>query len=97
MLLDSEILIIKEFKQSKIPSIYKTDNTDNILYVEHVDFDLCNELLKGKKVDYTTIQNEIYMYSNFLSQISIIQFDKEAIEYFKLINSIFEIFLKYNL
>ena len=31
--------VIQKFKLSKYPSIYKTDMTDNILFLELVDFD----------------------------------------------------------
>lgn len=47
MLTNNEKIIIKEFKDSRIPSIYKFDDTDNILYIEHVDFDLCNMLINN--------------------------------------------------
>ena len=50
MLLDNEKELIKRFRETRIPLIFKIDKTDNILYIEHVDFDLCNMLLKGKKV-----------------------------------------------
>lgn len=44
MLTNNEKIVIKEFQQTRIPSVYKLDDTDNILYIEHVDFDLCNML-----------------------------------------------------
>ena len=50
MLTDNEKIVIKQFQKTSIPSVYKLDDTDNILYIEHVDFDLCNLLLKNKKI-----------------------------------------------
>lgn len=50
MLTDNEKIVIKQFQKTSIPSVYKLDNTDNILYIEHVDFGLCNLLLKNKKI-----------------------------------------------
>lgn len=49
MLTNNERIVIKDFRQTRIPSAYKVDDTDNILYIEHVDFDLCDILWKIKK------------------------------------------------
>ncbi len=95
MLTENEKTIIKTFRQKRIPSIYKLDLTDNILYVEHVDFDLCNIVLKEKKVSKEYSQNEIKEYSRFLSQINIDTFNLEGLEYLYLINTIISLFIKY--
>ena len=65
MLTSYDKQILREFKQTKIPSIFKLDKTDNILYVEHVDFDLCDLLLRHKKVDSTVIKKELMIFQYF--------------------------------
>ena len=42
---DTERAIIDKFLTMKCPPIYKTDNTDRILFVETVEFDICQYLL----------------------------------------------------
>lgn len=34
MLINNEKIVIKEFQQTRIPSVYRLDDTDNILYIE---------------------------------------------------------------
>ena len=97
MLLDNEKELIKRFRETRIPLIFKIDKTDNILYIEHVDFDLCNMLLKGKKVNVDCLQNEIELFANFLAQISILDFNEEEKNYFKLLIEIVSMFIKENL
>lgn len=97
MLLDNEKELIKRFRETRIPLILKIDNTDNILYAEHVDFDLCKMLLKGKKVNVDCLQNEIELFANFLAQISILEFNEEEQNYFKLLIEIVSMFIKENL
>ena len=97
MLLDNEKELIKRFRETRIPLILKIDNTDNILYAEHVDFDLCKMLLKGKKVNVDCLQNEIELFTNFLAQISILEFNEEEKKYFKLLIEIVSMFIKENL
>lgn len=97
MITDAEKQMIKKFKKLSIPVIYKLDDTDNILYVEHVDFDLCKTLLRGKKVSKEVVQNEIENYSTFLAQSSILEFDAYTKEYFKLLIEIVNMFINYNL
>ena len=70
MLTNNEKIIIKEFRQTRIPSAHKYDDTDNILYIEHVDFDLCDILLKNKKVSNEYVQNELKEFANFLTQLN---------------------------
>ena len=40
---------VTRFIRMKYPPIYKTDNTDRILFVELVEFDVCPYLLGQKK------------------------------------------------
>ena len=97
MLNDAEISIINKYKSLKIPAIYKTDNTDRILFIEYVDFDICTSLLKNKKIDKKEIEEAIKEYSYFLSQTSISTFDEESLYHFKILNIVMGIFFKYNL
>ena len=45
-----------KFKDASYPSIYKTDNTDNLLFIEIVDFDVCTYLLEGKQMNEEMIK-----------------------------------------
>ena len=97
MLTDNEKKILKKFQQAKIPSVYKLDDTDNILYVEHVDFVLCCMLLKNEKVDNEYVQNEIKAFSIFLSQLDVLTFDRFDRDYLNLLIEVVNIFIKNNL
>ena len=97
MITNNEKIILKEFQQTRIPSIYKLDNTDNILYVEHVTFDLCDILLKNKKVNNSCINEELKEFAQFLLQINITSYDNDAKSHLKLLLEVVNIFLKNNL
>lgn len=97
MLTNNEKRVIKEFQQTSIPSVYKFDDTDNILYIEHIDFDLCNMLLKNEKVSIEYVQNEIKEYAKFLKQLDISGYDNDAKMYLMLLTEVINIFLKNNL
>lgn len=94
MLTKIEKSIVQEFVNLKIPAIYKFDNTLNILYIEHVLFDICPFLLKNKKREID-ICAEKDAYSNFLAQIVISGFDEEAKRHFNLLRSVMIILFKY--
>lgn len=93
MLNIEEKRFIKEFLETKIPAIYKLDDTDNILYVEHLYFDICPDLLKGKKMSRENFEKEIKDYSIYLSQINFFDFDLDEIEHFKKINLVFQLLI----
>ena len=97
MLTNNEKIIIKEFKDSRIPSIYKFDDTDIILYIEHVDFDLCNMLLINEKVSNLYVQNELKEFARFLKQLDIKNYDSDAKKYLKLLLEVVNIFIRNNL
>lgn len=97
MITNNEKIILKEFQQTRIPSIYKLDDTDNILYVEHVTFDLCDILLKNKKVNNSYINEELKEFAQFLLQIDITSYDNDAKSHLKLLLEVVNIFLKNNL
>ncbi|MBQ7915075.1 MAG: hypothetical protein IJZ28_03965 [Clostridia bacterium] len=97
MITSAEKVVVERFQQLRIPSFYKVDDTDNLLYVEHVNYDLCEMLLRSKKVSKEYVQNEIEEYSAFLSQSSILNFDDDEKEYFKLLIEVVNIFIIHNL
>lgn len=97
MLTNNEKIVIKDFRQTRIPSAYKFDNTDNILYIEHVDFDLCDILMKNKKVSNDCVQNELKELAKFLTQLNIKNYDKDDKKYLNLLLEVVRIFIKKNL
>jgi len=90
MLTKIEKAIIQEFYSLKIPAIYKTDNTFNILYIEHIHFDICPFLLKNQNQGIN-IDEERVAYSSFLANISISDFDEEAKHHLSLLQSVMSI------
>ena len=90
-----EANIIREFRKLRYPAIYKIDNTDNILFVEMVDFDVCSFLLNGVTIDVSQYNEIIAQYHRFLRQIDIHSFDGYALEHYQLLNQIMKIFIKY--
>ena len=102
MLTEDEKLLLKKFKKMRIPSMYKDDPTVNILYVEHVDFDLCTMLLKGKKAKREDVQNEIKKFAIFLSDFAeydVLNFDFNQYDrdYLNMLIEVVNIYIKYNL
>ena len=97
MLTENEKLLLSKFQKTRIPSTYKFDDTDNILYIEHVDFDLCCMLLKNEKVNNEYVQNEIKAFSIFLSQLDVLTFDRFDRDYLNLLIEVVNIFIKNNL
>lgn len=90
----NEKIVIERVEKAKIPTIYKMDLTDNILFVELVSFDVCQLLLKGKpvkKYQYDNIMNE---YQKFLAQVNTDMFDDNATFHYKDIVKVMEIFEK---
>lgn len=93
MLTKLERAIIQEFNSLKIPAIYKTDNTFNILYIEHIYFDICPFLLKNQNQGIN-IGEERIAYSSFLANISISDFDEEAKYHLSLLQRVMSILFK---
>lgn len=92
---DTEKATIAYFKKLKYPAIYKIDDTDNILFVELVDFDVCSWLLKGQSIDKTQYQQILQKYKNFLEQVKLDSFDEYALMHYNLVIQIMEIFKIY--
>ena len=97
MLTHEEILIVKKYQMLKIPTIYKMDDTDNLLFIEDVDFDICPALIKSKKFKQQEVEEITKKYATFLSQVSIVALDEDALYHFKVLNDVMSIFFKYNL
>ena len=85
---------IKLFSTSPIPSIYKTDNTDRILFVETVCFDVCKALLKNKRLSEDHVCEIMTEYSQYLEQTDISEFNDYALQHFNALTDIMELFVK---
>ena len=92
---DYEKEILLKFKNQSYPSIYKTDATDNILFIETVDFDVCSYLLKEKQMEEQKINEIMNSYQKFLSQVKVDAFDEYALEHYNSVVEIMNIFKKY--
>lgn len=90
--------IVTGFIRMKYPSIYKTDKTDRILFIELMEFDVCPYLLGQKQItseQYSYILDE---YERYLSQTDISILDEYAKEHFRIILKLMDLFKKhYNL
>ena len=87
--------IIKKFQIMRIPAIFKNDNTDRILFVEDVDFFICDSLLKGKGIS-DSLYNEIMIdYERFINNTDVNEFDEYALDYFNICVQIVEVMKKY--
>ena len=91
-----EKLLVTQFKKKPYPCIYKMDETDNILFVEMVDFDVCTMLLREKRVDQNTYVEIMENYRRFLKNVDQTKFDSYAIEHFHDIVDIMSIFEKHH-
>lgn len=87
-------LVIK-FQNMRIPSIFKTDNTDRILFVEDVSFFIGNSLLKGKKISKILYDETIDDYERFISNTDVNNLDEYTLEYFNTCIQVIEIMKKY--
>ena len=86
---------IEHFRKLKYPTIYKLDDTDNILFVELVDFDVCSALLNGKSINNTQYKEILKEYKKYLDQVKLDSFDDYALMHYNIVIQIMEIFLKY--
>lgn len=84
-------------QNARIPAVYKEDLTDNILYIEHVEYDLCEMLLKNKKESKEFVQEEFKEYARFLTQLDISNYDDDTKTHLLLLMEVVNMFFKYNL
>ena len=92
---DSEKETIINFQKLSYPAIYKLDHTDNILFIETVDFDVCNWLLKGKSINNIQYVETLKEYKRYLSQLQLDSFDEYGLMHYDLVTRIMELFKKY--
>ena len=87
--------LINWFQKAKYPAVYKADQTDNILFIETVDFDVCSLLLAGKAITATRYKEIIEEYKKYLSQLDVKSFDEYALTHYCHTVKIMEMFKKY--
>lgn len=88
-------MLVDSFIRMKYPPIYKTDKTDRILFVELVEFDVCQYFLGRKQIkseQYSYILNE---YKRYLAQTDISMFDAYAKKHYRIIVELIDLFVKY--
>lgn len=94
-LTNNERVIINKFLIMKCPPVYKTDNTDRILFIELMEFDVCQYLLGKKQINnkqFSYINNE---YKRYLTQTDSSTFDEYTKEHFMIIVKLMDIFKKH--
>ena len=94
-LTDKEREIVIKFINMKYPPVYKTDNTDRILFVELVEFDVCPYLLGKIRLNNEQYDHILTEYERYLAQTDDTLFDEYAREHFELIVKLIELFKKY--
>jgi len=88
--------IVEQFKNLRIPSIFKDDFTDRILFVEDVDFDVCTPLLKGKDIPDDFYNEMLERCDNFVAKSDDInEFDEYTLNYYNTCLQVVEIMKKY--
>lgn len=87
--------LIVKFKNMRIPSIFKTDNTDRIIFVEDVSFFIANRILKGQKISKTLYDETIADYGRFIINTDVSNLDEYTLEYFNTCVRIVEVMKKY--
>ena len=80
--------VLKKFLATKFPEHYKLDATDNILFLEYLNFDLCPCLLNRKPISRKTINYLLKQYSAFLAQTDVSEYDRDLIAYLSLVNNV---------
>lgn len=77
-----------KFTNLRYPEHYKFDMTDNILFLEFLQYDICPFLLKGKKITPDMMDYLLKQYSTFLAQTEIRTYDKDLVSYIRLVNEV---------
>lgn len=83
------------FMRMKYPTIYKTDKTDRILFVELVEFDVCSYLLGKREIDSEQYSYILEEYEKYLNQTDTSIFDEYAKKHFTIIVKLIDLFNKY--
>ncbi len=101
---EEEKSIILQFKGLRIPTIFKTDNTDFILFVEDVDFIVCDTLLNGSEITEELYDSMVHhskdnlsypCYNEFMKFVEKFRIDEYSKFYCDCLIEVMEIFKKY--
>ncbi len=100
---EQERLILINFRKLRIPSIFKEDYIDYMLFIEEVDFYVCETLLKKKEIttkDYEWIISDSNnghcpCFNDFLKGVKKSDLDENAKIYYDEILRVMNIFTKY--
>jgi len=87
---------IKYFNSLRYPSEFYYRDDINLLYVEHLDFDICDDILRKRKYPRDKIEREKKYYNNFINGVKIDNLSEYGKDYIDLIKEVMNIFLKYN-
>ena len=91
-LLPEEKAVLKKLRDSRIPSIFKTDYLDFLLTVENINY-LAEDILNGKKIDYDLSKD----YDALQVRVDTSKLDEGAKEYYQNLIAVLTIFKKYYL
>lgn len=89
--------LVMKFQNMRIPSLFKTDNTDRILFVEDVSFFIVKLLLKGRKISKTIYDETMVDYERFVINTDVSKLDEYTLEYFNTCIQVMETIKKYYL
>lgn len=100
---EQEKLILLNFKKLHIPLIFKADYINYMLFVEEVDFYVCETLLKGKEITskiYEWIVSDSNnghcpCFNDFIKGVNKSDLDENAKMYYDEILRVMDIFTKY--
>ena len=91
---DKEKKVINKFRNTSIPTVFKYDNTDFLLFLERLDFDICKYLQRGKAIPSVLINSILDEYSRF-SKIYYIGLYSELDSYLLMIKEVIDIMRNY--
>lgn len=102
---DEERSFLKNFKNLSIPDIFKDEYFDYMLFVEEVDFYVCEMLLNEKEItaeDYEWIVSNSSngycpCFNDFVKFVDTVRLDKQSQKYYDSIFQVMEIFKKFYL
>lgn len=83
--------LLKTFKTTKIPQIFKEDYIEHMLFIELLDFDICTFLLKDKEIIKKLYDEAIEGYNYFVEDIDIKKLDIDALKYYEMCQKIVRI------
>ena len=90
---NEEMKKINIFRNTSIPYIFKNDKTDSALFLEKLDFDICERLQNKKSILNVEIKDIINEYSKF-SQNYYIGLNHELDSYLLLVKEVIDILKK---